>query len=250
MSFIYFISDAHLGFGTKEEEQIKELRLQQLFDTIYQYGSHLYIVGDLFDFWYEYKTVIPKGHHRILNALDRLRQHGVGIDYLAGNHDFAIGNFFEKDLQIKTWKDEVRVELFNKKFYLSHGDGLAIKDNGYRILKKILRNRFSRWCFRWIHPDLGIRLAHLTSHTSRDYTANKDYGEKDGMRMEATKKIAEGFDYVIMGHQHRPIIEQINDGTYINLGDWMHHFTYATFDGSQMKLISIKNNVEELIGTA
>lgn len=250
MSLIYFISDVHLGFGTKEEEHTKEEKLLLLLNEIRQRGTHLFIVGDLFDFWFEYNSVIPKGYHRILSALDDLRRSGIEVDYLAGNHDFSIGNYFQNELQIRVWQNDLAVDVLGKKFYLFHGDGLANNDMGYRILKKILRNQLSQWCFRWLHPDIGVRVAHLTSRTSRDYTTQKNYGAADGMLLTAQKKIREGFDFVVMGHRHRPHIEKINSGTYINLGDWIHHFTYAVFDGSEMKLLSIKNNNRTVVSNS
>lgn len=244
MRFIYFISDVHLGFGSSDEEKIKEQRLLALFDEIALRGNHLYIVGDLFDFWFEYQTVLPKGYHRILTALQNLVEQGITINYLAGNHDFAIGKYFERELRISVSQNEHRVVWNKKKFYLYHGDGLAPGDGGYRIVKKILRNRLSQWCFRWIHPDIGVRIARFFSHTSRDYTSAKNYGEVDGMSVEAEKIINQGYDFVIMGHQHAPRIERIGRGTYVNLGDWIHHFTYAIFDGTDIHLRSIKEEYQ------
>lgn len=238
MPIIYFISDVHLGIGDREAERRRKERLVAFLEEVENFASHLYIVGDLFDFWYEYRSVIPRGYHDILAQLGRIRRGGIGVDYLRGNHDFGAGDFFAKELGIPVWEHDLRVEWAGKRFYLYHGDGLAEKDGGYRILKKIMRNRASRWAFRWIHPDLGIRLAHASSDKSRNYTAAKDYGEKDGMAREAERRIAEGFDYVIMGHRHKPVLRPIGAGVYVNLGDWITHFSYALFDGAELKLLT------------
>ena len=116
-----------------------------------------------------------------------------------------------------------------KKFYIHHGDGLAYNDTGYRILKKILRNRVAQFLYKWIHPDIGLWLAKSSSSKSRDYTSQKDYSEKDGLKDEAFKKISEGFDFVIMGHRHRPFFQKDEKGVYVNLGDWMKTFSYGVF---------------------
>ena len=230
MSKIYFISDAHLGLGSREEDREKEQRLIAFLRSIAADASQLFILGDLFDAWIEYRTVIPKGHHRILTALDELVSSGVAVHYLCGNHDFWMRDYFSDELGIHTYRDPMETILVGKRFYLHHGDGLALNDTGYRILKKILRNRFNIWWFSWLHPDIGLRLAKGSSKKSRHYTANKEYGEHDGMVKAATEKIGAGFDFVIMGHRHEPTYLPIGDGVYINLGDWITHLTYAVYE--------------------
>lgn len=244
MSRIYLISDVHLGYGKPEEEKRKIDLLSSLLHRVQDDATNLCIVGDLFDFWFEYKRVLPRGYHRILSELEALKGAGIEIDYLAGNHDFALGSFFSDDLGIaihpdmliRTWND-VRV-------YLYHGDGLAEKDGGYRLLKRVLRNRLSRFLFRWIHPDIGFALARLVSHTSRDYSSNKSYGKIDGQRAEAERLIRDGVKVVVMGHRHTPVLERIGSGIYLNPGDWLRHYTYAVFDGQRISLHSLIDNSE------
>ena len=249
MSISYFLSDVHLGFGSPETESKKLSLLLSLLEEIETNAEHFIIVGDLFDFWYEYASVIPKGYHRLLTALENIRRKNISIDYIVGYHDFAVGDYFEKDLGINVWKHDFSTIISGKNFYCYHGDGLAHNDGGYRMLKKVLRNPVSQTLFRWIHPDLGFKLAHHTSRTSRDYTSKKEYGEQDGMRIEAEKKMRDGFDYVIMGHRHQPCIEQIANGTYINLGDWIRHYTYGVFDGEKFELRSARHTQQEIIAT-
>ncbi len=239
---LYFLSDVHLGVGSADEERIKQRRLLTLFQRIRQTRARLYIVGDLFDFWYEYRHALPRGHHRILAALEELRDAGIEIAYLAGNHDFAIGRFFSSDLGIAVVRDDLEFHHDGKSFYLYHGDGLALKDTGYKILKAVLRNRLAQWAFRWLHPDLGFALAHATSHGSRKYTQNKNYGANDGMLIEARKRIAAGADFVIMGHRHKPLKTPIGDGIYVNLGDWMRHFSFAVYENKEIRLYTIRDD--------
>jgi len=236
MGKVYFISDAHLGLGNRKEEREKEERLMAFLDQVKKDASQIFIVGDLFDAWIEYRTVIPKGFHRILAKLDELVSAGITVHYLVGNHDCWVRDYFREEIGIQTHTSEFEILLNGKKVFLHHGDGLSSKDTGYKILKKIVRNRFAIWLYSWLHPDLGIRLARSSSKTSRQYTAGKHYGEEDGMLNFAKGKIESGYDIVIMGHHHKPVYEQIGNGIYLNLGDWISSNTYAELDGVQIAL--------------
>ena len=233
---MYFISDAHLGLGPREAEREKETRLIEFFRQIREDAAELFIVGDLFDAWFEYRTVIPKGYHRLFTALEELTEHGVIVHYLVGNHDFWIRDYFRDELGMKTYRDAFAVDACGKRIFIHHGDGVANNDTGYKILKKILRNPLSVWLYTWLHPDVGVALARSSSKKSRHYTSQKDYGEEDGMLTFARKKIEEGFDIVIMGHRHRPLLKKLGRGTYINLGDWITHFTYAELSENGIEL--------------
>lgn len=236
MEKIYFISDAHLGLGKREEERLKENRLLSFLDFIKNDASQLFILGDLFDAWIEYKTVIPKGFHRILAKLHELKQYGTIIHFLVGNHDCWIRDYFRDEIGMIIYKQEFITDLNGKKIFIHHGDGVANNDTGYKILKKIVRNRFAVWLFSWLHPDIGLKLAHASSRTSRQYTVQKHFGEIDGMKRFAKEKIDSGCDIVIMGHRHQPTILAIGNGTYVNLGDWIEHNTYAELDDKQITL--------------
>ncbi len=239
MAVAYFISDVHLATELSVEEQHKQERLNQFFKTIRSDATHLFIVGDFFDFWFEYKYVIPKAYFIFLYALKELSDAGVEIHYLAGNHDFALGTFLDEYVGIKTWPEESTIELDGKKFYLFHGDGIAKSDGPYRVLRKILRNSVNQKLFRWLHPDMGIPFARLASGTSRSYTNQNNHLRDESDYIEfARNKFAEGFDYVLMGHRHNPLEHEENGHKYINLGDWLQNFTYASFDGEQLKLLS------------
>ena len=243
---VHFLSDVHLGFGDRETEQRKLQLLLTLLTHMRARGGSLYIVGDLFDFSYEYRSVVPRGYHRLYTALEDMRTDGMDVTYLAGNHDFAIGEFFSRDLGLTVVRDDVEFTAGETRFYVYHGDGLAEKDGGYRALKRVLRARSSQRAFRMLHPDLGFGLARRFSHGSREYTGGKDYGEQDGMRLEARRRIADGVDVVVMGHRHLPRREEIDGGLYLNLGDWIRHYTYALFQDGDVQLYTMINGTEEL----
>ncbi|MDP4219558.1 MAG: UDP-2,3-diacylglucosamine diphosphatase [Bacteroidota bacterium] len=235
----YFISDCHLGFGRdRATDRQREDRLLVVLEKIRQEArsgeaKHLFIVGDLFDSWFEYRQVIPRRHVRTIGMLAEIRTL-IPVEYLMGNHDFGHRTYFREELNIPIFSGDIERELLGKKFYIAHGDGKALNDTGYLILRKILRNRCLLWCFSWIHPDIGIWIAERMSGGSRAYTDSRDALQKqDGLRIFAEKKIAgEKFDYVIMGHRHKPQQDQIGNGWYINLGDWLKSYTYGRFDES------------------
>ncbi|MEI8134486.1 MAG: UDP-2,3-diacylglucosamine diphosphatase [bacterium] len=237
MSNYYFISDCHLGFGKdRGADRQREERLLLVLNKIKVeaktgVAKHLFIVGDLFDSWFEYRQVIPRRHVRTLALLADIRAL-IPVEYLMGNHDFGHRNYFRDELGITVYSGDIERELLGKKFYIAHGDGKALNDTGYLILRKILRNKFLLWCFSWIHPDIGIWVAERMSGGSRAYTDNRDALQKqDGLRIFAEKKITtDHVDYVVMGHRHKPQQDAIGDGYYINLGDWLKSYTYGRFD--------------------
>jgi len=233
---VYFISDVHLGLGRRDEERAKESRLLGFLKAIFPSTTSLFILGDLFDFWFEYATVIPKGFHRTLAALQEFTDQGKPVHYLAGNHDFWMGNYFTSELGLQLHDEPFEAVLEGKRVYLHHGDGLAQHDLGYRVIKPVLRNRWNIRLYRWLHPDLGIPLARRSSRSSRDYTMGKDYGESDGMAHFAAKRLGEGSDIVIMGHRHQPELKQLASGTYVNLGDWITFNTYAVLSKGSIAL--------------
>ncbi len=236
MKNIFFFSDVHFGLQDALREKEKERRVLSFLDHVQKHGEELFIMGDLFDYWFEYKYVIPRGYHHILAKLSQMVDSGIRIHYVAGNHDFWLKDFFPNDLGITVYKEPFGITLRGKRFYLHHGDGLALNDTGYRILKKILRSPISIFLYGLLHPDWTAPIARGSSKTSRQYTGQKDYGETDGMKRFAESMISEGYDAVILGHRHRPSTESIGGGTYINLGDWITYNTYAEFDGKTLQL--------------
>lgn len=235
---VYFISDVHLGLGSRAEERQKEDRLLALFREILPKSEELYIVGDLFDFWFEYRTVIPKGFHRTLTMLQEFTERGIPVKFLTGNHDCWVMDFFSTELGMEVHTTPFEVTVQGRRVFLHHGDGLATNDLGYRLIKPVLRNPLAVWLYRWLHPDLGVPLARGSSRTSRAYTSQKDFGEEEGLLQFARNRIKEGADIVVMGHRHRPCFTDVDSGVYVNLGDWVSYNTYAVMEAGTIRLMT------------
>lgn len=230
---VYFISDVHLGYGSRAEDRERERFLVALLERLAVDAEHLFIVGDLFDAWFDYRHVIPNGHVRTLATLASMRESGLPITYLMGNHDFAHYRYFRDYLDIPIVDTDVEVTINGTRFYLAHGDGKAFNDKGYLVLRSVLRNRLAQTLYRLVHPDVGIWLASRTSHGSRDYTSARDFGAEDGLRAFAIHTLASGYDVVVMGHRHRVHVEDVAGGQYVNLGHWLcAEPTFGLFEGS------------------
>lgn len=234
-----FISDVHLGLQSKEIENAKERKLVEFLNFAKSNCSELFIAGDLFDYWFEYRRVYQKGYFRTLTALQDVVEAGVKVHYFIGNHDFFHNGFFEKEIGLTLYQNPSEFRLNNKRFFIGHGDGLVKNDLGYNILKVILRSRFTQFLYSLIHPDLGVALASYTSKSSRDYTTKKDYGEEDGLFEAAKNKIDEGYDFVLFGHLHRKQFLKYKNGYYINLGSWITEPCYGKFS-DKFEIIDIK----------
>ncbi len=234
---IFFLSDVHLGHDEPEREKLKLRKLDQLFELVASEGEQLYILGDLFDFWFEYKHAIPKDHLTVLCKLQKLVDAGVKLTYITGNHDFWLGDLLTRQLEIDVHRDQMTIEHHGKKIFLIHGDGLAKNDRGYRVLKKIMRNKLSIFLYRQVPPDIGIPFAKWCSRTSRLHTSKRP---KESFLQEyrdfAKCKIDDGYDCVICAHTHVPEIIQFENGTYINSGDWCENFTYVVLGDDGFKL--------------
>ncbi len=193
-----------------------------------EHASKLFILGDLFDFWFEYRHAIPIGQFNILRRLLEIRENGIPIVFLAGNHDYWCGDFFRREIGMETHTDPFAVELQKRRIWLAHGDGLVRGDWGYRVLRKILRNRLCILGYRLVHPDLGIPLAHASSSSSREHTGEREIDPERFLAEVARPKFQEGFDGVILGHIHSPFHVREADRDFIILGDWIRHFSYVT----------------------
>ena len=232
-----FISDQHLGLETKEIEERKERLLVRFLKFAENNCDEIFLIGDLFDYWFEYKRVIQKGYYRTLTALKDIAEKGIKIHYFIGNHDFLHRDFFSDEINAIVYEDPIDITLNGKRFFIGHGDGLVKNDFGYKVLKKVLRNKFIQKLYSLLHPDIGIAIASKTSKSSREYTKNKNYGEIDGLQETAKHKIDNGFDYVIFGHSHKREFMKYNNGIYINLGSWIDAPCYGRFDSESFELV-------------
>jgi UDP-2,3-diacylglucosamine hydrolase len=238
----YFFSDVHLGLKSAEEEKLKEKKLVDFLESIKDSCEKLFIVGDLFDCWIEYRKVVPKGYFRLLAKLNELSSSGIEINFFSGNHDFWLNTYLRDDVGMKLYYDQYTTELDGKKFLITHGDGLSKGDLGYKIIKKILRSRVNQFLYSLIHPDIGIWLAQGSSKRSRYQTAEKSHGVQ-GMYEFAAGKIETGYDYIIMGHFHKPQNVEVKrkdntNGYFITLGDWIKHFSYGVYSEGKFELKS------------
>ncbi len=237
---LYLVSDAHLGAGNPKLEALKLERLASLFRRVAEERAELAILGDLFDFWFEYRTVIQREHLDIIRLLEELRGKGCPIYMLAGNHDFWLGDFIRHHLGIQVGMDSLSLEREDGRIYLAHGDGLGPGDTGYKMLKALLRFPPNIWLFRLLHPDLGIPLAKWFSRISRDHITKGRYLERDPLWLVAKDKFRQGYRAVAMGHVHIPALRQEGGGTYCNLGDFITHFTYGKLQDGRLTLEQMK----------
>lgn len=239
---IYFASDNHLGAPTQEQSRPRERKFVAWLDEIKQDAAAIFLMGDLFDFWFEYKTVVPKGFTRTLGKLAEISDSGIPIYYFVGNHDLWMNGYFEAELNIPVYHQPKEFTFNNKIFLIGHGDGLGPGDKGYKRMKKVFTNPFSKWLFRWLHPDLGVKLAQYMSVKNKLISGDEDakfLGEENEWLVQYCKKKQEEKhrDYYVFGHRHLPLNIALNETSkYINLGDWISYYTYGVFDGETMEL--------------
>lgn len=241
---IYFLSDFHLGVPGKIPSLEREKKIIRFFDNAIKDAAAIFIVGDLFDFWYEYKTVVPRGYVRILGKLAQITDSGISIHFFVGNHDMWMKDYFIKELNIPVYFEPAAFEFNNKKFLIGHGDGLGPDDHGYKFLKKVFRNPVCQWLFGIVPPYIGMGIAGYFSKKSRAkaLAENKDaefLGEEKEWLIIYCKEVLqkEYYDFFVFGHRHLPINFNLNQSSlYVNLGDWLQYYSYAVFDGTHLEL--------------
>lgn len=239
---IYFSSDNHLGAPTQKASRERERIFLKWLEEIQQDASALFLLGDLFDFWFEYKKVVPKGFTRVLGKLASFTDRGIPVYFFVGNHDLWMRDYFKEELGITTFFKPQVFRLNSKRFLIGHGDGLGPGDYGYKRMKKLFSNSLAQWCFRWIHPDLGVALAQYLSVKNKLISGEEDVvflGEDQEWLVLFCKDYLEKepMDYFVFGHRHLPMdIALKNTERYINIGDWVSHYTYGVFEGSKMEL--------------
>lgn len=228
-----FISDCHLGAGSESEDRDRERRLLSFLEHEAAASSALFILGDLFDFWFEYRHAVPRHHFRTLTALRRLVEHGVSVTFVGGNHDFWAGSFLEREVGCRVHHEPVETEVLGRRLFLAHGDGLASGDRGYKALRALLRQPWAIAGYRWLHPDLGIPLARAVSRLSRRHRDETRFDPTPLVERVARPRYARGVDGVVMGHYHHPTHLRFDGADFVILGDWIENDTFAALeDGS------------------
>jgi UDP-2,3-diacylglucosamine hydrolase len=239
---IYFLSDFHLGAPTMEQSLLREKKLIRFLGEIQSTAAAVFIVGDLFDFWYEYRKVVPKGYVRILGKMAQLTDAGIPVHFFVGNHDMWMKDYFQQELNIPVYFEPKDFEFNGKLFHIGHGDGLGPGDHGYKMLKKIFRNPVCQWLFGVLPPYIGMGIANYMSRRSRAQTGATEeqfLGEDKEWLIIYCKEVLQKkfYDFFVFGHRHLPIHHRLSDKSkYINLGDWIRYFTYAEFDGADLEL--------------
>ncbi|MBK8660023.1 MAG: UDP-2,3-diacylglucosamine diphosphatase [Bacteroidetes bacterium] len=242
---IYFASDLHLGTPDEATSAIREKLFVRWLEEIKKDAAAIYIIGDIFDFWHEYDTVIPKGFVRLQGKLAELTDAGIPVHVFTGNHDLWMFGYLQKELGVQLHYAPIQQEFAGKKFYIGHGDGLGPGDHGYKFIKRVFSNPVCQFLFKWLHPDIGVRLALYFSRKSR-YAAGSNEkmleefkGEEQEWLVQFSKSELRKthYDYFVFGHRHLPLdIALSGESRYINTGDWLDYNSYAVFDGTHLEL--------------
>jgi len=223
--------------------------LVKLLNELKEDAKTIYFVGDIFDFWWEYKYVVPKGYIRFLGKISELTDAGIEIIFFTGNHDVWMKNYFTKELGVKIYHEELKIEIDGKKFFIAHGDGLGKGDNGYKLLKIAFTSKFLQWCYTRLHPNFAFGLGNLWSQTRRKKEKYYDFkGEEKEILVQFAKDTlkTEHFDYLIFGHRHYPVIFDVGTSSkYVNIGDWLINFTFLEFKGKDIQQYTYKSGKKE-----
>lgn len=244
----YFASDFHLGVPNAEESRTRELRIIAWLDMVRVDATEIFILGDVFDFWFEYKHVVPRGYTRLLGKIAEIADSGIPIHWFTGNHDMWIFDYIPKELGVTMHHAPIERELNGYKCYIGHGDGLGPGDYGYKFIKKVFRSPILQWLFARIHPNTGIGIANYFSGRSRgkSYEADRKFLGKEGEWLAIyAEEISNThhYDYFIFGHRHLPIAIKLNDGgIYYNLGEWLNYDTFGTLDLNGFRLEGFGTN--------
>lgn len=245
---IFFASDFHLGIPTAAQSLEREKKIVRWLGSIQHEAQMIFLVGDIFDFWFEYKRAIPKGFIRLQGKLAELSDAGIKIVFFTGNHDMWMFDYFTQELGIPIYRKPQEYLFNNVSFLIGHGDGLGPGDATYKVLKRIFASSLCQWLFARIHPNLGIGIANLWSRRSRLANSHDDekfLGEENEWLYMYSKEVERQIhhDYYIFGHRHLPLDLSLSETSrYINLGEWVNHYTYAFFDGQQMTLTQFESN--------
>lgn len=250
---IYFLSDFHLGVPTPEKSRQREKLIVQFLDEIKRDAYTIFIVGDMFDFWFEYRTVVPRGYVRLLGKLAELSDAGIQLHFFVGNHDMWMKTYFQQELNMPVSFGPQTFTFNNCRFYVAHGDGLGPGDHGYKALKKVFRNPVCQWLFGLLPPAVGVGAANYFSRKSRkadEHMEETFLGEdKEWLLLYSREMLQkEPYNFLIFGHRHLPIDYRLSaESRYINLGEWVNFQTYAVFDGKDLHLKSFTGKEDKIV---
>lgn len=239
---IYFASDFHLGVPSLQSSLAREKKICRWLDEIKKDAAEIYLVGDIFDFWYEYKYTIPKGTTRLLGKIAEISDSGIPIHFFVGNHDLWMNDYFTEELNVQVHHHPIEKIFNGKTFYIGHGDGLGPGDTMYKFLRKIFASSICQWLFSRLHPNLAFYIAKKSSKRSRVITGTSDEkflgNENEWLFLYCRNYLkTKAVDYFIFGHRHLPLDLNVdNKARYINLGEWLNYCTYAVFDGNELSL--------------
>lgn len=233
----YFCSDQHFGAPSAKESRVREAKFIRWLDSVKDDAQVLFLMGDLFDFWHEWQHVIPKGYVRVLGKLAALKDSGVELYMFVGNHDLWMKTYFEEEIGCKVFFEKQYFKIENKILLLAHGDGLGPGDHGYKRMKKLFTNPLAQWAFRWLHPDIAMKVAIYFSTKNKMISGEEDKAflgeDREFLILYAKEKLkTEPVDYFIFGHRHLPMVLNLErNAFYVNLGDWITYYTYGVFGG-------------------
>jgi len=247
---VYFFSDCHFGVPDHDRSLIRERLLISWLDNVKKDALEIYIMGDLFEFWFEYKTVVQKGHVRLFGKLAEITDSRIPVYFFRGNHDVWAFDYLTEELNIKIYPDTLVKHILGKKFFLGHGDGLGQGDNGYKFLKKVFRNKINQWLFRWVHPDIATAMGLFWSNKSR--VANENSG-LEAVNAAGISRLTDycnkmlekepDIDYFVFGHIHKPqVVILEKNASYFSIGDWIKNYSYLVFDGNTLEHKYFTNN--------
>ena len=235
---VYFISDIHLKLNLDKKEKKRRKKLFRLLDHITKSGGTCFFVGDLFDFYFEYPDLIPKAFNDFYQKALYMKSKHIDLHFLAGNHDYWIGDFIKDEIMDKTYLNDAEIKIKNKRIFITHGDGLLSWDHGYRLLKTVIRSKLFTKIFQWLHPTIAYKIAKFISRSGKHNTHNNDFNKdvRSELKNYAEKHFEEGFDYMITGHYHLGELFELKKGKLAVLGDWFFRPSYAIFDGEELQI--------------
>ncbi len=251
---IFFASDFHLGIDAFTSSSEREKKIVRWLDSISDNTEELYLVGDVFDYWFEYGKAVPKGYVRLMGMLSEFRDAGIPVYFFTGNHDMWMFHYFEDELGIPIYRQPLEKQLKGKNFFIGHGDGLGPGDKGYKLIKSIFNNKLCQGAFKILHPDIGISLMKYFSAKSRQYTGTEDpFGNPDRewlVQFSESYSLTSDTDYFVFGHRHLPVDYLLSNGKsrYINLGEWLYACSYGEWDGRDFKVKFFESSFEKVYG--